>query len=142
MGFLSNFIQKFRFLKLRLLGYSNISPSAIIESNLNLDRVYPKGIHIGDNTLIASRTTILCHEHVKRDKDDERNPWVTDTYIGKNCFIGVGSMILPGVKIGDEVIIGAASVVTKDIPSNSIAVGNPARVIKNNIKMNNKAVLI
>lgn len=142
MGFLSNFIQKFRFLKLRLLGYNNISPSAIIESNLNLDRVYPKGIHIGDNTLIASRTTILCHEHVKRDKANESNPWVTDTYIGKNCFIGVGSMILPGVKIGDEVIIGAASVVTKDIPSNSIAVGNPARVIKTNIRMNNKAVLI
>lgn len=142
MGFLSKIIQKTRFLKLRLLGYKNISSSAIIESNLNLDRVFPEGIHIGDNTLVASHTTILCHEHVKRDEKNIKNPWVTNTYIGKNSFIGVGSMILPGVKIGDEVIIGAASVVTKNIPSNSVAVGNPARVIKTNIKMNSNAILI
>lgn len=142
MGFLSCILQTIRFLKLRFLGYKNISPSAIIESNLNLDRVFPEGIHIGENTLVASRTTILCHEHVKRDKKNPKNPWVTNTYIGKNCFIGVGAIILPGVKIGDEVIIGAAAVVTKNIPSNTVAVGNPARVIKTNIKMNNKAVLI
>lgn len=138
----SKAIQKIRYAKLKLLGYKNISNSAIIESKLNLDRVYPEGIHIGDNTLIASRTTILSHEHVKRDIEDSRNPWVTNTYIGKNCFIGVGAMILPGVKIGDEVIIGASSVVTKDIPSNSVAVGNPARVIKSGIKMNQKAILV
>jgi acetyltransferase-like isoleucine patch superfamily enzyme len=142
IGFLSGILQRVRFFKLKLLGYKNISPSAIIESNLNLDRVYPQGIFIGEHTLIASRTTILCHEHVKRDEKNPKNPWVTNTYIGKNCFIGIGAMILPGVKIGDEVIIGAAAVVTKDIPSNSVAVGNPARVIKTNIKMDNKAVLI
>ncbi len=84
----------------------------------------------------------MCHEHIKRDQSDSRNPWVTDTFIGRNCFIGVGATILPGVRIGDEVIIGASSVVTKDIPSNSVAVGNPARVIKSNIKLNNKAILI
>jgi acetyltransferase-like isoleucine patch superfamily enzyme len=142
MGSLSRILQKIRFYKLSILGYKNISPSAIIESNLNLDRVFPAGIHIGENTLVASHTTILCHEHVKRDLINCQNPWVTNTYIGKNTFIGVGSMILPGVKIGDEVIIGAASVVTKDIPSNSIAVGNPAKVIKSNIKMDSNAILI
>jgi acetyltransferase-like isoleucine patch superfamily enzyme len=142
IGFLSRILQKLRFYKLRLLGYKNISPSAIIESNLNLDRVFPAGIHIGENTLVASHTTILCHEHVKRDDKNHENPWITDTYIGKNSFIGVGSMILPGVKIGDEVIIGAASVVTKDIPSNTVAVGNPAKVIKTNIRMDNNAILI
>ncbi len=142
IGFLSGILQRVRFFKLKFLGYKNISPSAIIESNLNLDRVYPQGIFIGEHTLIASRATILCHEHVKRDERNPKNPWVTNTYIGKNCFIGIGAIILPGVKIGDEVIIGAAAVVTKDIPSNSVAVGNPARVIKTNIKMNNKAVLI
>lgn len=138
----SKVIQKIRYTKLRLIGYKNISSSAIIESNLNLDRVYPLGIHIGDNTLIASRSTILCHEHVKRDAKDPANPWVTDTYIGKNCFIGIGAMILPGVTIGDEVIVGANSVVTKDIPSNCVAVGNPAKVIKTGIKMNEKAILV
>ena len=141
MEILSKKIQKFRYIKLRVLGYKNISSSAVIESKLNLDKVYPKGIHIGNNTLVASRTTILCHEHVKRELKNPANPWVTDTYIGKNCFIGVGSFILPGVKIGDEVIIGAGSMVTKDIPSNSVAVGNPARIIRSGIKMNNKKIL-
>ena len=67
MEILSKKIQKFRYIKLRVLGYKNISSSAVIESKLNLDKVYPKGIHIGNNTLVASRTTILCHEHVKRE---------------------------------------------------------------------------
>lgn len=142
MGIISKVIQKYRFCKLRILGYKNISSNAILESNLNLDRVYPQGIHIGENTLVASRATILCHEHVKRDMLDFRNPWITHTYIGKNCFIGIGATILPGVKIGDQVIVGAASVVTKDIPSNSVAVGNPAKVIRSGIRMSNKAILI
>lgn len=139
---LSKIIQRARYTKLKFIGYENISSKAIIESKLNLDRVYPRGIHIGENTLVASRSTILCHEHIKRDENDIKNPWVTDTFIGINCFIGVGATILPGVRIGDEVIIGASSVVTKDIPSNTVAVGNPAKVIKSNIKMNNKAILI
>lgn len=138
----SKVIQKIRYTKLQMIGYKNISSKAIMESHLNLDRVFPQGIYIGDNTLVASGTTILSHEHVKRDDKDPRNPWVTNTYIGKNSFIGVGATILPGVKIGDEVIIGASSVVTKDIPSNSVAVGNPAKVIKTGIKMNEKAILI
>lgn len=142
MSHLSKLVQKIRFSKLQILGYKNISSKAIIESNLNLDRVYPQGIYIGVNTLVASGTTILCHEHVRRDENDIKNPWVTNTYIGRNSFIGVGSTILPGVRIGDEVIIGASSVVTKDIPSNSVAVGNPARVVKTGIRMNDKAILI
>jgi acetyltransferase-like isoleucine patch superfamily enzyme len=138
----SKYLQKIRYFRLLLLGFKNISSKAIIESKINLDKVYPSGIYIGDNTLIASGTTILCHEHVKRDPIDKRNPWITNTIIGKNCFIGVGTIILPGVCIGDEVLIGAGSVVTKNIPSNSLAVGNPARIIRRNILMNEKAVLI
>ena len=49
--------------------------------------------------------------------------------IGNNVFVGAGSIILPGVHIGNRVIIGAGSIVTKDIPDNSVAAGNPARVI-------------
>ena len=49
--------------------------------------------------------------------------------IGDNVFVGAGTIILPGVYIGNRVIIGAGSIVTKDIPDNSVAVGNPAKVI-------------
>jgi len=142
MDKISKIIQKIRIIKLSILGYKNISKKSIIESALNLDRVYPAGVHIGDYTLVASRTTILCHEHVKRDCQNIKNPFIVDTYIGEKCFIGIGALILPGVKIGDEVIIGAYSVVTKDIPSNCVAVGNPAKVIKNNIHMNENAIMI
>lgn len=51
--------------------------------------------------------------------------------IGDNVWIGGGAIINPGVNIGDNVVIGSGSVVTKDIPSNCVAVGNPCKVIKN-----------
>jgi acetyltransferase-like isoleucine patch superfamily enzyme len=54
--------------------------------------------------------------------------------IGKNCFIGANSMILPGVTIGDEVVVAAGAIVTKDIPHNTIVAGNPARIIRKDIK--------
>ena len=141
MEFLSKIIQMIRFKKYQLQGYNNIAKTVILESKLRLDKVYPQGIYIGENTLIASGTTILTHEHVKRDNKNPRNPWVTNTYIGRKCFVGIEVIIMPGIKIGDEVIIGAGTVVTKDIPSNSIVVGNPGRILDRKISMSNKAVL-
>jgi len=84
-------------------------------------------IEIGDNVTIAPRVHILAH-------DASTFNYVGYTKIGKvniedNVFIGANSTILPGVKIGKNAIIGAGSVVTKDIPESSIAVGNPAKVI-------------
>lgn len=141
MEFLSKIVQTLRYKKYELQGYKNIAKSVILESKLRLDKVYPQGIYIGDNTLIASGSTILTHEHVKREKNEPRNPWVTNTYIGKNCFIGIEAIILPGIRIGDEVIIGAGTVVTKDIPSNSVVVGNPGKILPKKISMSNRAVL-
>ncbi len=51
-------------------------------------------------------------------------------HIGKNCWLGAGVIIVPGITIGDNVVIGAGSVVTKDIPSNVVAVGNPCKVLR------------
>jgi acetyltransferase-like isoleucine patch superfamily enzyme len=141
MDMIAKVIRTQRFYRYRLLGYRNIEKGVILESKLLLDKVYPQGIHIGANTLVASHSLILCHEHVKRDPEDSRNPWVTDTYIGKNCFIGVRATVLPGVRIGDEVVVGASTVVTKDVPSNCVVVGNPGRIVKKNIRMNDRAVL-
>ena len=51
-------------------------------------------------------------------------------HIGRNCWIGAGAILMPGVTIGDNTVIGAGSIVTKDIPANVVAVGNPCRVMR------------
>lgn len=88
-------------------------------------------IEIGEHTLIGPSVQVYTPEHpmdyVERRKTIER---AFPVKIGADCWIGGGAVICPGVTIGDRSIIGAGSVVTKDIPSDSMAVGNPARVIK------------
>lgn len=87
------------------------------------------GIEIGDGSLIGHNTTIatLNHDFAPTKR---QNLTPKSVKIGKNVWIGSDCTILPGVEIGDGAIIGAGSVVTKSIPSNTIAVGNPARIIK------------
>ncbi|MFC0875446.1 acyltransferase [Saccharicrinis sp. FJH2] len=122
-------IQSLRFMLYKFKGY-DIHFSTEMERGLNLDRLCPKGIHIGKNTIVASRTTILSH---KLTMNKESYPYIqVDTYIGDNCLIGVGATILPGVKIGNNCVIGAGSVVTKNVPDNTIAGGNPAKILKEN----------
>ena len=135
-------LQRARQVRLSILGHANISKLATIERGVRLDRVYPQHIYIGDYTLVASNVTILCHEHVYRDNCDRRLPLLKEVHIGKRCFIGVSAIILPGVTIGDECIIGAGSIVSKDIPPNSLAVGVPARVIKSNLRLDDKAISV
>ena len=101
-----------------------------IAHKAHLDKsVNPTGVHIGDRTWVLNGVFVMAHDHCRSIK--------TDTYIGHDCVIGVNSIIMPGVKIGNEVVIGSGSVVTKDIPDNCIAVGNPAKVIKTNIHVYN-----
>lgn len=97
-----------------------------ISRKAELDRgINPRGVHIGDYTRIAS-AQILTH-------DDCRN-LKADVYVGKNCFLASRSIVLPGVHIGDEVIVGAGAIVTKDVPSNCIVAGNPAKIIRKGIR--------
>ena len=84
-------------------------------------------IELGDDVTLAPRVHILAHDaSTKRELGYTR---IAKVKIGSNVFIGAGSIVLPGVTIGDNVVIGAGSVVSKDIPSNSVAAGNPCRVI-------------
>ena len=94
------------------------------------------GIEIGDGSLIGHNTTIATLNH-DFNPAKRQNLTPSPVKIGKNVWIGSDCTILPGVEIGDGAIIGAGSVVTKSIPANTIAVGNPARVIKE-IEVNNE----
>ena len=87
-------------------------------------------VEIGSNVLFGPNVHLYTATHpidaIERRSIDFSKP-IT---IGNDCWIGGNAIILPGVKIGNGCTIGAGSVVTKDIPDNSLAVGNPARVIK------------
>lgn len=103
----------------------DIHPSARIAFGAKLDKTNPQGVHIGAESYVASGALVLTHDFV--------NGVHSDTHIGKRCFVGSNAMIMCGVKIGDEVIVGGGSIVTKDVPSNCIVAGNPARIIRTNI---------
>jgi maltose O-acetyltransferase len=92
-----------------------------------IDPEYYWLISIGRNSALTSGVTILAYDGSTSNFGGYTK--VGKVSIGDNTFIGVKSIILPGVKIGDNAIIGAGSVVTKDIPNGSIAAGNPASVI-------------
>lgn len=93
----------------------------------NIDFGHGFLISIGNNVTIAVDAIILAH-------DASTQPFLGYSKVGKveignDVFIGAGAIILPNVRIGDKVIVGAGSVVNKSIPSNSVVVGNPARII-------------
>jgi acetyltransferase-like isoleucine patch superfamily enzyme len=86
------------------------------------------GITFGDGVFIGPGVKIISMNH---DPDDlEKHLQAQPMHIGSNVWIGANAIILPGVTIGNHVVIGAGSVVTKSIPDNKVAVGNPARIIK------------
>lgn len=92
----------------------------------------PWAITIGDNVYVTAGAQFVTHDGgtlILRSREPTLE-WTSPIVIGDNVYIGLETMILPGVTIGDNVIIGARSLVTKDIPSNSVAAGHPARVIK------------
>lgn len=111
----------------------NIANDVKISLRAKLDFTNPKGINIDSGTYIAFGTVILTHDMCRNLSQD--------VYIGKNCFIGGNSIIMPGVKIGDSVIVGSGSVVTRSVPSNVVVAGNPARIIKTGIETGRLGIL-
>ena len=103
----------------------DVHPTVKLSLTASLDKTFPKGIHVGQQTYIAFDARILTHDFTRG--------LYLDTRIGSHCFIGGRALVLPGVDIGDRVIVGAGSVVTKSVPSDCIVVGNPARVIQTDV---------
>ena len=103
----------------------NIHNTARISFGAKLDKTYPKEINIGRESYIASGAILFTHDFSRSIK--------VKTVIGERCFIGANSIIMPGIKKGDSVIVGSGAIVTKDIPSNCIVAGNPAKIIRKDI---------
>ena len=85
------------------------------------------GITIGDGAMIAANVQLISNNH---DLYERQIITCRPIHIGRNVWIGAGATILPGVTIGDNAVVGAASVVTKDVAPDTIVVGNPAQLIK------------
>lgn len=102
-----------------------------VYANFNLTLVDDSHIYVGDYTMIAPNVVIATAGHpILPELREKQYQYNMPVRIGRNCWIGAGALIMPGVTIGDNTVIGAGSVVTKDIPANVVAVGNPCRVLR------------
>ena len=102
-----------------------------VYANFGLTMVDDTHIYVGDYTLFAPNVVVATAGHPIDPELRARGlQYNAAVHIGKNCWIGTGALIMPGVTIGDNTVIGAGSVVTHDIPSGVVAVGNPCRVMR------------
>ncbi len=102
-----------------------------VYANFNLTLVDDSHIYVGDYTMIGPNVVIATAGHpILPELREKQYQYNMPIHIGRNCWIGAGALIMPGVTIGDNTVIGAGSVVTRDIPANVVAVGNPCRVLR------------
>jgi acetyltransferase-like isoleucine patch superfamily enzyme len=114
-------------------------PILEIGNNVNIEQnvhiICSNKVKIGDNCSITANCTIIDTEHPYEDVEcikigDLLSENQKEVIIGNNCFMGIGSIVFPGVELGEHCVIGANSVVTKSFPAYSVIAGNPARMIK------------
>lgn len=125
LNIVRNVLQEaFRLFYVKLFGM-DLSPTCKFSLSAKFDKTNPRGVHVGSYSYVAFDVAILTHDLTRGVR--------LHTVIEENCFIGARSILLPGVKIGSGSIVGAGSVVTKDVPPRSIVAGNPAVVIRSSI---------
>lgn len=102
-----------------------------IYANFNLTMVDDGHIYVGDKVMFGPNVTISTANHpIDPELRGKGLQYNKDVYIGENAWIAANVVIVPGVRIGKNTVIGAGSVVTKDIPDGVVAVGNPCRVLR------------
>ena len=102
-----------------------------IYANFGLTLVDDTHIYVGDNTMFGPNVVVATAGHpILPSLRKQAYQYNMSVRIGNNCWLGAGVLVMPGVTIGDDSVIGAGSVVTKDIPSGVVAVGNPCRVLR------------
>ena len=112
-------------------GGQNIFFGNRVYANFNLSAVDDVEIRVGDGVMFGPNVTLITANHPIDPKTRSKGwQYAKPIIIKNNVWIGAGAMILPGVTIGENSVIGAGSIVTKDIPPNVVAVGNPCRVLR------------
>lgn len=108
----------------------DIAPHSSVARSAHMDSPNPRGIHIGEFSRVSVHAMILSHDYF-------RGKGNVDTYIGHHTVIAGCAIVLPGVKIGNHCFVAAGAVVTKDVPDHCLVAGNPARIVKEGIRINN-----
>lgn len=112
-------------------GGAHVHFGKYIYANFNLTCVDDTHIYVGDYTMFGPNVTLATAGHpILPELREKGYQYNMPIHIGKNCWLGAGVIVMPGITIGDNVVIGAGSIVTKDIPSNVVAVGNPCRILR------------
>lgn len=102
-----------------------------VYANFGLTLVDDTHIYVGESTMFGPNVTIATAGHpIDPELRAKGLQYNMPVHIGRNCWLGAGVIVMPGVTIGDNTVIGAGSVVTKDIPAGVVAVGNPCRVLR------------
>ncbi len=94
----------------------------------------PRGVNIEEYSWIFANAVVLAHDHCRGLN--------MDNYIANHCVSGINAIIMPGVKIGNHVVVGSGAVVTKDVERHCIVVRNPARVVKEGINVDDKGQIV
>lgn len=102
-----------------------------VYANFNLTLVDDANIYIGDKVMFGPNVTVATANHpILPELREDALQYNREVHIGRNVWIGANTVMVPGVTIGENTVIGAGSIVTKDIPANVVAVGNPCRVMR------------
>lgn len=112
-------------------GGAHVHFGSNVFANFALTLVDDTHIYVGDCTMFGPNVTIATAAHpVLPELREKAYQYNLPVHIGRNCWLGAGVIVLPGVSIGDNTVVGAGSVVTRDLPANVVAVGSPCRVLR------------